>query len=165
MLVLLAGCGFHLRGTDLADSFRTAYVNSARDVSIDDELVRDLGFAGLEVVDDAAAADVVIDLDGQDERRRTASVTERARTAEYELSLEVRYRIVGRDADGSDAARTVLVDQRSVRAVRVYRLDRGNVVGSSEEEALLRSEMEQELAQQILRSLDAATRSRQTSAD
>ena len=45
-----------------------------------------------------------------------------------------------------------------MRAVRTYRIDRNNLVGSAEEERLLTSEMEQDLVQQILRSLDAATR-------
>lgn len=156
---LLTGCGFHLRGSDLSANFDSAYVGSAGGVSIGDELERTLGFSGVDVVRDRAAADVVIHLTGQRERRRSVSVTARARTAEYEMSLEVRYRIVGRAAGaGEDSEEMVLVEDRSVRTVRVYRLDRNNIVGSSEEESLLRGEMEQDLVQQIVRSLDAATR-------
>lgn len=161
---LLAGCGFHLRGSDLSASFDTAYVGSAGDVSIGDELERTLGFAGVDVVADRAEADVRIDLIGQEERRRSVSVTQRARAAEYELSLVVRYRIVALDdASGEEPVETPLVPDRAVRAVRVYRIDRANIVGSSEEEALLRGEMEQDLVQQIVRSLDAATRNLQAS--
>jgi outer membrane lipopolysaccharide assembly protein LptE/RlpB len=54
----------------------------------------------------------------------------------------------------------VLVEDRSIRVARTYRLDRNNLVAGSEEQSLLRGEMEQDLVQQILRSLDTATRNR-----
>ena len=160
MILVLAGCGFHLRGNELSANFDKVYVSAVRAVTIERQLERSLGFAGVEVVSDRATADVVIDLTAQRENRRSISVTERARTAEYEISLEIRYRIVAQEPAGADAepAQTVLVGDRSIRVARTYRLDRNNLVAGSEEQSLLRGEMEQELVQQILRSLDTATR-------
>lgn len=160
MVLVLAGCGFHLRGNELSANFETVFLSSTRAVTIERELARSLGFAGVEVVTDRSAADVVIDLTAQLDGRRSISVTERARTAEYEISLEIRYRVIGREP-----AETVLVKDRSIRVARTYRLDRNNIVGSSEEQTLLRSEMEQDVVQQILRSLDAATRNRASAPD
>lgn len=162
MLWVLAGCGFHLRGNELSANFERAYVSSVSAVTIERQLARSLGFAGVEVVTDRSAADVVIDLTAQRDNRRSISVTERVRTAEYEISLEIRYRIVAQEPAGADTepVQTLLVEERSIRVARTYRLDRNNIVGSSEEQALLRGEMEQDLVQQILRSLDTATRSR-----
>lgn len=162
MVWVLAGCGFHLRGNELSANFETVYLSSASAITIERQLARSLGFAGVDVVTDRVAADVVIDLTAQRDARRSISVTERARTAEYEISLEISYRILARespDADG-EPVETLLVKDRSIRVARTYRLDRNNIVGSSEEQALLRGEMEQDLVQQILRSLDTATRNR-----
>ena len=167
LLLVLAGCGFHLRGSELSANFETVYVSSASAITIEHQLARSLGFAGVEVVTDRSAADVVIDLTSQRDDRRSVSVTERARTAEYEISLEIRYRIVGQKPVAADEepVETVLVEDRSVRVARTYRLDRNNIVGSSEEQALLRGEMEQDVVQQILRSLDTATRNRASAAE
>ena len=167
LLVVLAGCGFHLRGSELSANFETVYVRSVSGITIEHQLARSLGFAGVEVVTDRSAADVVIDLTSQRDDRRSVSVTERARTAEYEISLEIRYRIVGQEPVAADEepVETVLVEDRSVRVARTYRLDRNNIVGSSEEQALLRGEMEQDVVQQILRSLDTATRNRASAAE
>ena len=160
MILVLAGCGFHLRGNELSANFDKVYVGAVSAVTIERQLERSLGFAGVEVVKDRSTADVVIDLTAQRENRRSISVTERARTAEYEISLEIRYRIVAQEPAAADAepAQTVLVEDRSIRVARTYRLDRNNLVAGSEEQSLLRGEMEQDLVQQILRSLDTATR-------
>jgi LPS-assembly lipoprotein len=161
-VLVLAGCGFHLRGNELSANFERVYVGAVSAVTIERQLARSLGFAGVEVVTDRSAADVVIDLTAQRENRRSVSVTERARTAEYELSLEIRYRIVAQEPvdAGAEPVQTVLVEDRSIRVARTYRLDRNNLVAGSEEQSLLRGEMEQDLVQQILRSLDTATRNR-----
>jgi LPS-assembly lipoprotein len=167
LLLVLAGCGFHLRGSELSANFETVYVSSVSAITIEQQLARSLGFAGVEVITDRSAADVVIDLTSQREARRSISVTERARTAEYEISLEIGYRIVGQEpvADDEEPVETVLVEDRSVRVARTFRLDRNNIVGSSEEQALLRGEMEQDVVQQILRSLDTATRNQTNAAE
>ena len=44
---------------------------------------------------------------------------------------------------------------RSIRASRVYTVDRNNIVGSSEEQALLQREMVEDLVQQIIRGVNA----------
>ena len=167
LLLVLTGCGFHLRGNELSANFETVYVSTVNAITIDRQLARSLGFAGVEVINDRSAADVVIDLMDQRDTRRSVSVTERARTAEYEISLEVNYRIVGQEpaAGDEEPVETLLVKDRSVRVARTYRLDRNNIVGSSEEQALLRGEMEQDVVQQILRSLDTATRNRASAPD
>ena len=167
LVLVLTGCGFHLRGNELSANFDTVFLSSVSAVTIERELTRSLGFAGVEVVADRSVADVVIDLTAQFDGRRSISVTERARTAEYEISLEIRYRIVGQEPAKADAepVETLLVKDRSVRVARTYRLDRNNIVGSSEEQTLLRGEMEQDVVQQILRSFDTATRYRASAAE
>ena len=155
VLLLLGGCGFHLRGTNLTSSIPSAYVNAARQVSMDRTVRDTLEVSGVEVVSNRSGAAVVIDLLDSVQERRTVSVTKDVRTAEYALTLKLRYQV--KDAGGKQ-----LIPDRWIEASRVYRLDRQNLVGSSQEQALLLTELEQELVQQIIRSLEAAVRNAPT---
>ena len=147
--LILSGCGFHLRSWELDGAYSTARVVAAERISLADPLRRALRQAGLELVD--ADADVVIELLEERVGRRSVSVTEQARAAEYSTSLGVRYAIHDSSAD-------VLIEPRWIQTARVYRVDRANIVASSEEQSLLQREMVQELVQQVLRSLNAVAR-------
>jgi len=153
-LLLVAGCGFHLRGVGIESAVESAEIREVGRVALSRDLARALEAAGVNVVE-SGPAEVTIELLGQTEDKRGISVTDRARTAEYELSLDVRYRVLGADA-------TELLEERVARIERIYRLDQSNIVGSHEEEALVRREMVQEAVRQIVYSLDAATRARST---
>ncbi|MCZ0945185.1 MAG: hypothetical protein OXJ53_19200, partial [Gammaproteobacteria bacterium] len=48
-----------------------------------------------------------------------------------------------------------LINPAWIRASRTFRIDRDNLAGSSEEEALIEQELKSALSQQILRSLNA----------
>ena len=143
---LVSGCGFKLRTWDLAVAFETASISAASGVDLDRELARALRSAGVRVVE--AEADVVLQLADQRNERRSVAVTSAGRTAEYELTLEVAFGVT--DRDGQDLAAT-----RLLRSERVARLDRDNIVGSSEEQALLGTEMRNDLVSQMLRTLGA----------
>jgi LPS-assembly lipoprotein len=151
LALLLSSCGFHLRGTNLNSSIPSAYVDAARHVTMDRTVRETLEVSGIDVVDDRGNAAVVINLLDSQQEQRTMSVTEDIRTAEYALTVKLRYTV--KDAGGRE-----LVPDRWVEASRIYRLDRENLVASSQEEALLLRELEQELVGQIIRSLEAAAR-------
>ena len=70
-----------------------------------------------------------------------------------ELALEVTFSV-------EDSAGKELAPERSLRVARVQRIDVDNIVGSSEEEALLRDEMRQELASRMVRSLAMVAKAR-----
>ena len=74
-----------------------------------------------------------------------------ARAAEYETSLAVRYRILG--AGSEELAPATWIERQ-----RVYRIDRDNIVGSSEEQALLEAELMQDMVGQIIRAMEAVSR-------
>ena len=144
VLAMLLGCGFQLRSWDLSVAFASASVDAADGGTVDEALVRALGYSGVEVLE--KGGDVVLRLTGEREERRSAAVTAAGRAAEVELALEVRFSV--QDVDGQE-----LAPERSLRVARVQRIDVDNIVGSSEEEALLREEMRQELASRMVRSL------------
>jgi len=148
---LLGACGYHLRGTGLQASSVTASVNAARGVDVTSELERALSRAGVRLVDDPTGAEVVIDLLEQQQNTRTLSYTDRATTAESQLELGLRFKITGVD-------KNVLIDDHWARATRTYLVDTNNLVGSNQQAQLMHEELVTDVAQQVVRSLNAAMR-------
>lgn len=149
--LLLAGCGYHLRGASVETSVPSAYLISGEGVAITAELGRALRQSGVQMLDSAANAAIVIDLMQQTQATRTLSYTDRATTAESQLELAVRFKIVG-------AEERALVPERWARATRTYLVDTNNLVGSNQQQRLMDSELESDVVQQIMRSVGAAGR-------
>ncbi len=152
-LLLLAGCGFHLRGSGVDATVESAYVRADRNVAITNELTRVLRQSGVDILDSPEHAAVVINLLEQQESDRTVSYTERATTAEIQLEQAVRFQI-----DGPN--HVALVEERWARATRTYLVDTRNLVGSNQQQRLLRVELVTDLVQQVMRSLATATRAK-----
>jgi LPS-assembly lipoprotein len=157
-VAMLAGCGFHLRGTDLRSSVARAYVDAVPRHTYGEPLKLALERAGAEVIDAPAAGSLVVELLDERRDRRSISVSDSAVAAEYEVIIGVRYGV----RDGTGAR---LIEPQWLERSRVYRADRDNILGSSEERALLEREMQQELVQQIIRTLDALASARDVNAD
>lgn len=147
LLALAAGCGFHLRTWDIGGSIESAHVVSDPRNPLEAPLRRALRQAGVAETDTAADATLVVELLDSRRDRRSITVSGQGRAAEYETILGVRYRV-------TDAAGTELVAPQWLERERVFRIDRDNIVGSSEEQALLEREMQNDLVQQILRALN-----------
>lgn len=147
--LMAAGCGFQLRSWDLAGSIESAYLTANPRNAFEAPLRRALRQAGIAEAATPGEATVVVTLLDDRRERRSVSVSSQARAAEYEVSVGVRYLV--QDAQGRD-----LIPEQWLERQRVFRIDRDNIVGSSEEQALLEREMEADLVQQILRSLNAA---------
>ncbi len=148
LLGLIGGCGFHLRTWDLEGNIDTVKLISNLRNPVAEPLGRALRSAGVDVVD-GGTADVAIELISDRESRRSVSVTDQARAAEYQTTLTVVYSL-------SDGSGNVLAEPRSVAASRIYTVDRNNLVAGSEEQALLQREMADDLVQQIIRGVNAA---------
>lgn len=153
VVALVAGCGFQLRGSDLRSSVARAYVDAAPRHTYEEPLRAALSRAGAEVIDAPAADALVVELFDERRDRRSISVSDSAVAAEYEVIVGVRYGV----RDGAGAR---LIEPHWLERSRVYRADRDNILGSSEERALLEREMQQELIQQIIRALDALASAR-----
>ena len=147
-MLVSAGCGFQLRTWELASAFETVRIEADHGVDLDLDLGRALESAGVRLVD--SEADVVVRLSDQRDDWRSVSVTQGARTAEYELALQVRFQVT--DQEGNELAGRVL------RSERVARLDRDNLVGSSDERRLLAAEARTDLVGRMVRTLDALSR-------
>lgn len=149
---LLAGCGFHLRGSapvpagwtevavsDSGGSSTGTWYSSGRE-GLRHELSRSLGAAGFLV---SASAPITIELMSDSVQRRTASIAASASAAEYQINYEVRFRITGND--GAE-----LVPSTLLRTDGSYRVDEAAVLGSAEQEALLYEDMRRDIARRIV---------------
>jgi len=145
--LLIAGCGFHLRTWELEGNIETAKITSNLRNPVAEPLGQALRSAGVEVVA-SGNADITIELISDRSGRRSVSVTRQARAAEYETTLTVVYAL--HDGNGNELAAPM-----SIRANRVFTVDRDNIVGSSEEQALLQREMADDLVERIIRSVNA----------
>lgn len=147
----LAACGFQLRTWELAGDYETIGLATTGTQPIAASLERALRQTGVRYVSAAEDPEILVELLDSREDLRTATVGVNARTAEFELTTGVNFAI--KSAEGK-----VLSQPRWAQARRVYQLDRGNLVGSSEEQTLLRREMHSDLVQQVMRALSAITR-------
>ncbi len=145
-----AGCGFQLRSYSFSANVDSYAITGKTRLPIAQELRRGLTQAGVAEAsaDDAA---ILVELLDQRRERRSVSVAGSARAAEYETSLAIRYRIL--DADSAELAPAVWIERQ-----RVYRIDRDNIVGSSEEQAILERELMQDIVGQIVRAMEAVSR-------
>jgi LPS-assembly lipoprotein len=158
LLLVLGGCGFQLRTWDVGSALESAWVTSNPRNPMEQPLERALRQAGIAEAPSPEQAAVVVELLDSRQDRRSITVSGQARAAEYETILGVLYRVT--DGQGNE-----LVPEQWLERERVFRVDRDNLVGSSEEQALLEREMQNDLVQQILRTLNAVAAEDDADAD
>jgi outer membrane lipopolysaccharide assembly protein LptE/RlpB len=145
------GCGFHLRGgVSLPEAYAPVYVSGSQDLR--GALMTGLRGGGVEVTTDPASAGARLEIRNESFSRRTLSVDpDSGRAQEYEVSYQVRYRLV--DGEGR-----VIADPPPIALQRDYFFDADAVLGTSREVSTLYEEMRRDAAQRILRQVDAAVR-------
>lgn len=144
LLVLSAsGCGFKLRGLyDIPESLsRVAIISEQRDSELSLILEQSLQANGV-LIDDQAP--YRIELLEENMTRRTLSLDSSARASEYELRGEVTFQVT--DQEGQ-----LVLTPRSLTSERSYNVDSSNITASESQEPILRQQIRQDLAQQIMR--------------
>jgi len=152
-MVLLAGlsaCGFQLRTYGFSAAVDSYTISGDSYANIAADIRRGLNQAGL-TEKPSGEGTLNLELLDHERQRRAVSTSQSALVAEYETRLSVTYRILG--VDGKELAPAVEIDRR-----RVYRVDRVNIVGNSEEQALLERELQQDIVGQIIRAMDSVGR-------
>jgi LPS-assembly lipoprotein len=149
VLVLSGGCGFTLRGSaDLPAALRTLQLESPNP---DSELVREvrrtLRNNDVTFVEAPNATEYRLGIGSEENRERALSVNANARAGEYELTMSTAVQL-RRGAE-------VVLGPEPLSVSRIYLADPENVVAKNEEAELIRTEMRRELAQQVLRRLQA----------
>lgn len=149
-VLLLAGCGFHVRGNyQLPDTIGAVFIEvPGYDYDLRHRLQRTLGSRGVRLVEDATAADSVLRIVNPQFATRVLSVGTDARVREHELRYTLSFELRRRDG-------TVLVAPQSVELLRDVTYDETNVLGSQSEASAGRLELQDQAVQQIMRRLAA----------
>lgn len=147
-LIVLAGCGFRLRGS--ADvPFDTLYIpNAVSGIALD--LKRSIQAAtDAKVVDEPKAAEALLQFTHEAREREILSLTAAGRVREYRLRYRVGFRV--HDGKGND-----FVPPSSLELTREISFNDAQVLAKEAEEELLFRDMQNDMVQQILRRLAAA---------
>lgn len=155
LCLLLAGCGFKLRGAmELPPEMQRVALEGVSPASPIAQALRSLlRFSGGTIAADRAAADSILRITHVEEERREVSLTETGKANEFELTYRVSFDVITPQG-------AVLLPEQTVEIVRDYFNDQLNIVGKTEEEILLWQEMQKEAARTLLRRVDAALSSR-----
>ncbi|GEM_PF-263282 len=140
-LVLLAGCGFHLRGqADLP--FASAYVE-APETPLATQLRRSLRAAGRTLTERPEDAQVVIRLTDASRHKSILSLSGGGRVREYRLEYRVGMSVLAPDG-------RVLLPPSDTHLVRDYTYDESRALAKEQEEIALFQSMEQDALRAML---------------
>ena len=145
--MLVAGCGFHLRGalTTPAEMERTYIASVDRHSLFYRRLRAAMKAAGVQIVEDASAATATFTISIDETDQRVLSVSARNVPTEFEVFYTVEYRL-------DDGAKSLLeVQLRTL--TRNYTYDSTLVLGKAKEEELLREAIVDDLVRIVLKQI------------
>ncbi|HVE51750.1 MAG TPA: LPS assembly lipoprotein LptE [Ramlibacter sp.] len=144
----LVGCGFQLRQAP-AFAFRRIFVNVAPTSPIGRDLKRALASGGtVTVVEDPAAADVVLDVLAEQREKVVVGLSAVGQVREFELRVRFRFRL--RTPQGKD-----LIAESEIAQQRDISFTESSALAKEAEEHLLYRAMQAEVVQQTMRRLAA----------
>ena len=147
VVTLVAGCGFHLQGalTPPASMERTYIAADDRHSLFYRKIRKQLGDAGVTVVDSAEGATAVLSISFDDSDQRVLSVSARNVPTEYEVYYTIDYAL--------DAGSTRLIEPQTLTVTRNYTYDSTLVLGKAREEELLREAIVDDLVRLVLKQI------------
>jgi LPS-assembly lipoprotein len=148
LLLVVAGCGFRLRGAAEVP-FQTLYLpNATTGIALD--LKRNIqAGTNAKVVDDPAKADAVLQFTEDARQKEVLSLTGTGRVREFQLRYRVGFRV--HDGKGND-----FVPANTIQLTRDVTFNDAEILAKEQEEQLLFRDMQADMVQQILRRLAAA---------
>lgn len=151
-LCLCSACGFQLRGANsnsaIANKARI-YVDTSRDSTVRDELRKLLSDRSFLVVANRDLANVLLRVSNELQSQRIVSVQSSGKVSEFELAHSVNIQVAQAEEDQRPLYNPDNASNR-VEVVREYTFDQSGVLGKEDEADILRAEMRQELALQIV---------------
>ena len=152
-LLLLAGCGFHLRDAlqlppDLGP---LRVVADAQDGQLAQDVTASLRRAGAQIAADDAAEAATLDIVSERWANTPISIDQFGRAQEFTLRYAVIFRLLR--ADGSE-----LVPQQAIELSRDYVSVPTRSAGTEGEREILAHELRREMVSAVLRRIDAVAR-------
>ena len=148
LAVILAGCGFHLRGTLSGNlPYKTMHIALPDTADVRIWLERYINATGgTEMVEESKLAEATFQQLSDARQKTILSVNAQGRVREYRLQLNYRFRVV-------NAKGQVLVPPNEISLSRDITFDDSNVLAKDLEEGLLWRDMNNDLVNQIMRRL------------
>jgi LPS-assembly lipoprotein len=145
LALVLAACGFHLRGVaDLA--FNKLYIKGSSSISKD--LVSSLKTNGVSVVKEPEEAEMMLDLMGDGQEKRILSLGGTGSVREFELFYRLKFRL-------RDASSELWGPEQLIEARRDFSYLDTELLAKSYEEAQLYEDMRRDATRELMRRLVA----------
>ena len=152
-VLLLAGCGFQLRGS-AALPFDTLYMPPTNVAGVALDLKRNIqSGTRTVVVDDPKKADAILEFSQETREKQILSLAANGRVREFQL----RYRVAFRVHDGKGGE---FLPSSTLQLTRDVTFNDSDVLAKESEEQLLYRDMQFDMVQLIMRRLSAAQRPR-----
>jgi len=152
-VLLLAGCGFHLRGSaDLPAAMSVTYIKGIRPFgTLADDFSAALRLRGVTVTDVEQSATAVLQITQNSTEKVVLSVDTNGNVLEYEIRQNVRFAVAA--ADGLP-----VVEEQSVALSRDYIFSSTDVLGKQREEQVVRATLQESLVNLAMLRIAAAAR-------
>ncbi len=149
--VLLAGCGFKLRG-EQNFAFESISVNAPQAGPVANELRRALGSRLRDGVlpPGGAASQVTLDLISEQREKTVVGVNAAGQVREFQLRIRVNFKL--RSAEGKE-----LIAENEILQQRDISFNESASLAKEAEEGLLYRDMQNDIVRQVLRRLAAVT--------
>ena len=153
MVTTLAGCGFHLRGSDaLPTEMSVTYIHSSDPFgSLVDNFADALRTHGVQVTEDRAAATAVLRIHKNDRDRKVLSVNTSGKVLEYQLRQIIQFSV-------ATAENLPIVEQQTVTMRRTYLYRSTDVLGGERERDAVRNTLQESLVNMAMLRIAAAAR-------
>lgn len=139
----LAGCGFHLRGTQtlpVSSIYLALPVNSP----IGAEMTRLLrSSTNTKVVTDRQQAQAIFELLGETREREVLAINSQGRATEYQIRLRIRFRVLDHSAGE-------LIEPTDLMTRRDITFNESDLLAKESEEGLLYRDMQSDLVRQMV---------------
>lgn len=145
-LVLLNGCGYHLKSAyELDSSYNKTHIQHAITAGLYRPLAVALSNQGINLVEKASEATAQIVITKDNLSKQIQSIGANNRVQEYRLDYEVTFLVQFLDE--------VVVAEQTLTLSRDYAFDIGQIAGAQGEERVLRQQMYKDMAQSIIRAI------------
>ena len=149
--LLLASCGFHLRGQESASlppALSVLRLSAPAYAPLTVEMRNALqGQAGVKIVEDVTMPAATLSLYNETVGSQVLAIDIAGRVSDYLLNYSVTFALTA--ADGH-----ALLAPQTIKLQREYTFDKLNVLAKEKEDEFLRLEMQRDAVQQILRLLE-----------
>lgn len=152
LVVMVAGCGFHLRGHNIGERpfpFTTLYVKAPSPTPFVAELQNNLELYKIKLASSSTTADLTLEIAYERSGKQVLALSSTGQVQEYQLDYTVSFRAYDKQLQDWISA-----DEISLQRNLIY--DAAQALAKEQEEQLLFRDMRSDAVQQVLRRLSRA---------